>query len=200
MDRTEKRVRDEVLGAGPQSVDELQAIARRVKSKYLMRIQLKEKHLGKRVLPQKQLSSLLPTKKSTKNVTNTVMGGVGGLSSMWKTSSSNVSEGTGENKNNIGHTEGTTHADNHTIPVAEGVEMQYIDPVQASSEPQQSGDATNSTEKDPLSEAFDLLDSLGGDFSTISADDLDHTDKELLDAMDVKLDPAVAFTIDDDDF
>lgn len=42
MERTEKRVGEEILGAGPQNVDELRAVARRVKSKYLMRIQLKE--------------------------------------------------------------------------------------------------------------------------------------------------------------
>ena len=48
MERTEKRVGDEVLGAGPRNVEELRAVARRVKSKYLMRIQLKEKHLEKR--------------------------------------------------------------------------------------------------------------------------------------------------------
>ena len=44
MDWTEKRVGDEALGPRPQNVDELHDIARRVKSKYLMRIQLKEKY------------------------------------------------------------------------------------------------------------------------------------------------------------
>ncbi|KAL7538373.1 hypothetical protein ACHAXR_008509, partial [Thalassiosira sp. AJA248-18] len=84
MERTEKRVGDEVLGAGPQNVDELRAIARRVKSKYLMRIQLKEKHstnpsspLGKQIPP-------MPSKESMRNVTNSVIGGVGGFVSMLK--------------------------------------------------------------------------------------------------------------------
>ena len=98
MERTEKRVGDEVLGAGPQNVDELRAIARRVKSKYLMRIQLKEKHsssannpklsspLGKQIPP-------MPSKESMKNVTNSVMGGVGGFVSMLKYQPSSSSRG-----------------------------------------------------------------------------------------------------------
>ena len=90
MERTEKRVGDEVLGAGPQNVEELRVIARRVKSKYLLRIQLKEKHsipntsnnsgpvspLGRQVPP-------IPSKEAVKNVTNSVtnsvIGGVGGF-------------------------------------------------------------------------------------------------------------------------
>ena len=92
MERTEKRVGDEVLGAGPQNVEELRGIARRVKSKYLLRIQLKEKHsltgnnngisgpvspLGRQVPP-------IPSKEAVKNVTNSVIGGVGGFVSMLK--------------------------------------------------------------------------------------------------------------------
>ena len=44
-------------------------------------------------------------------------------------------------------------------------------------------------------EAFDLL---GDDFDVSKLHDVDHTE-ELLDAMDVKLDPMAAFAIDDDD-
>jgi len=79
MERTEKRVGDEVLGAGPQSVDELRDVARRVKSKYLMRIQLKEKHTVTSVAsPLRKQVPPLPSKESVKNVTNTVIGGVAG--------------------------------------------------------------------------------------------------------------------------
>lgn len=94
MERTEKRVGEEVLGAGPRNVEELRAVARRVKGKYLMRIQLKEKHLEKRQvngggggsgsnggeklgLPVNQLMN-----ESMKNVVGgvgTVVGGVGGF-------------------------------------------------------------------------------------------------------------------------
>mmetsp|Transcript_10437 Transcript_10437/g.17303 ORF Transcript_10437/g.17303 Transcript_10437/m.17303 type:complete len:669 (+) Transcript_10437:163-2169(+) len=74
MERTEKRVGDEVLGAGPRNVEELRAVARRVKSKYLMRIQLKEKHLEKRSgTGEKQQVNHL--NESMKNV----VGGVGGF-------------------------------------------------------------------------------------------------------------------------
>lgn len=56
--------------------------------------------------------------------------------------------------------------------------------------------ANESEEVAALTEAFDLL---GGDFSAL-ADDLGHSDQELLDAMDKKVDPAAAFTIDDEEF
>lgn len=193
MDRTEKRVGDEVLGAGPQNVEELRAIARRVKSKYLLRIQSKEKHLVKKPA-QKPLSLLLPSKESTRNVTNVVMGGVGGLATMWKTSGSTVSDDAGQNSiNRFGAMKGE---DGQTTPQGEEIEIQYTEPIQTETESIQTDFDPNKTE-DVLSEAFDLL---GGDFSTISAGDFDHSDQELLDAMDVKLDPAAAFTIDDDDF
>lgn len=193
MDRTEKRVGDEVLGAGPQNVEELRAIARRVKSKYLLRIQSKEKHLVKKPA-QMPLSSLLPSKESTRNVTNVVMGGVGGLATMWKTSGSTVSDDAGQNSiNRFGAMKGE---DGQTTPQGEEIEIQYTEPIQTETESIQTDFDPNKTE-DVLSEAFDLL---GGDFSTISAGDFDHSDQELLDAMDVKLDPAAAFTIDDDDF
>jgi len=79
MERTEKRVGDEVLGAGPQTVDELRDVARRVKSKYLMRIQLKEKHAVTSVAsPLRKQVPPLPSKESVKNVTNSVIGGVAG--------------------------------------------------------------------------------------------------------------------------
>lgn len=194
MDRTEKRVGDEVLGAGPQNVEELRAIARRVKSKYLLRIQSKEKHLVKKPA-QMPLSSLLPSKESTRNVTNVVMGGVGGLATMWKTSGSTVSDDAGQNSiNRFGATKGEDGQT--TTPQGEEIEIQYTEPIQTETESIQTDVDANETE-DVLSEAFDLL---GGDFSTISAGDFDHSDQELLDAMDVKLDPAAAFTIDDDDF
>lgn len=96
IQRTEKRVGDEVLGPGPRDVHELRAIARRVKSKYLMRIQLKEKHStasaasGGATNPpvpsplSKQIPQM-PSKESVRNVTstvtNSVMGGVGGIMS-----------------------------------------------------------------------------------------------------------------------
>jgi len=89
MERTEKRVGDEILGPGPQNVDELRAIARRVKSKYLMRIQLKEKHLSPAAANNPPAVPLLsekipqmPSKESVKNVTNSVIGGMGGFVSM----------------------------------------------------------------------------------------------------------------------
>mmetsp|Transcript_16633 Transcript_16633/g.25138 ORF Transcript_16633/g.25138 Transcript_16633/m.25138 type:complete len:693 (+) Transcript_16633:96-2174(+) len=82
MERTEKRVGDEVLGAGPRNVEELRAVARRVKSKYLMRIQLKEKHLEKRSVngeKQQQVNHLNESMKNVVGGVGTVVGGVGGF-------------------------------------------------------------------------------------------------------------------------
>jgi hypothetical protein len=208
MDRTEKRVGDEVLGAGPQNVDELRAIARRVKSKYLMRIQLKEKHLVKHPSTLKQLPPIslsLTGKESIKYVTNSAKEGVGGFVNMW--SSSNVS---------LPEVPGTRHTrENDIAPSQEGpttsggeeVEIQYIEgaicsatdnPIRTSSTQLQLDSAANGTVDGSLtSEAFDLL---GDDFSPVSAGHTDHSDQELLDTMGTKFDPAAAFTIDDDDF
>lgn len=100
MERTEKRVGDEVLGAGPQNVDELRAVALKVKSKYLFRIQVKENHgiggngpsspLGKKHIPP--IPTLpMPSKESMMNVTNTVIGGVtGGFASLLKRGDSSI--------------------------------------------------------------------------------------------------------------
>ena len=82
MERTEKRVGEEVLGAGPRNVEELRAVARRVKSKYLMRIQLKEKHLEKRSGATGEKQPVSHLNESMKNVVGGVgnmVGGVGGF-------------------------------------------------------------------------------------------------------------------------
>jgi hypothetical protein len=92
-------VGEEILGAGPQNVDELRAVALKVKSKYRMRIQLKEKHannvngpsspLGKHIPPIPTMS--MPSKESMMNVTNTVFGGVtGGFASLLKRGDSSI--------------------------------------------------------------------------------------------------------------
>ncbi|KAL3787122.1 hypothetical protein HJC23_013103 [Cyclotella cryptica] len=208
MDRTEKRVGEEILGVGPQNVDELRAIARRVKSKYLMRIQLKEKHLAKPSPPLKQLppiSLTLPRKQSIKNVTNSAMGGVGGFVNLWNSSSIAVSEETEThhaNVNNIAPSE-----EGPTLNGGEEVEIQYIEgdictaidnPIGTSPEPAQLDSAANrAVDQSVTSEAFDLL---GGDFSPVSAGHIDQSDQEILDSIGMKFDPAAAFTIDDDDF
>ena len=99
MERTEKRVGDEVLGAGPQNVNELRAVALKVKSKYLFRIQVKENHgiggngpsspLGKHIPNMPTLP--MPSKESMMNVTNTVIGGVtGGFASLLKRGDSSI--------------------------------------------------------------------------------------------------------------
>jgi hypothetical protein len=197
MERTEKRVGDEVLGAGPQTVDELRAIARRVKSKYLMRIQLKEKHQSNSS-PAKQLSSIpdsLPVEATVKSVTNSVLGGVGGFVSMWKPSNAEHLAKECRKKSTSDQTV-SSNQESHGIQGCEEVEVQYIEtmPVETE-EPFQSPSifSNGAKEMSVLSEAFDLL---GGDFSG----GIDRSDQELLDAMDTQLDPSSAFTIDDNDF
>jgi hypothetical protein len=216
MERTEKRVGDEVLGSGPQTVDELRAVARRVKSKYLLRIQSKENHtVNKKSSSQKQiqLSSILPesTKiqlssilpESTKNVTNAVMGGVGGLATMWKSNSTTTAASTEANnsQSNASSSYPDLAAAEHSTVEKGEIEIQYIQSdstiAGAQQEQQQPMTDDTTTTVNVLSEAFDLL---GGDFNAINGDDLEDHDQDLLDMMDVKVDPAAAFTIDDDDF
>jgi len=238
MERTEKRVGDEVLGAGPKNVDELRAIARRVKSKYFMRIQLKEKHsispanpLGKQIPP-------MPTKESMKNVTNSVIDGVGGFVNLLKIPSSRGGAGSAAAKggpltdvNDFPSDEKNDRNDQPVTPGGQEVEvhmngstsspgdvgsqfsspMSPTNPFVSSATTPLPKEAINKTydtsemdELDKLSaelgelsaetaEAFDLL---GDDFDI---DGADHSE-ELLDAMDVKVDPLAAFAIDDDDF
>jgi len=224
MERTEKRVGDEVLGPGPQNVDELRATARRVKSKYLMRIQLKEKHspsvnnpklsspLGKQIPP-------MPSKESMKNVTNSVIGGVGGFVSMLKYQPSSSSRGvddgnvnTNNKKDDVPATPGGQEVEVHldgTMSSPDdtpfGSPGSPVNPFASSTSPT-SGTVGEDDELEKLSaelgdlsaataEAFDLL---GDDFNPTDVDgDIEHTE-ELLDAMDEKVDPFAAFAIDDD--
>lgn len=238
MERTEKRVGDEVLGAGPQNVEELRVIARRVKSKYLLRLQLKEKHsltsnngtngpvsaLGRQV-------PTIPSKEAVKNVTNTVIGGVGGLVSMLKrappkestiddTTSVDVIDFTAVGRNGDDsimqggqeveiNIDGTTSNPTDNL-IGSTTYAQDVDLFAISSPTNADATSTNNTEGaeevdelDMLSaelgelsvEAFDLL---GDDYDVSNLHDIDHTE-DLLDAMDVKLDPMAAFAIDDDD-
>lgn len=43
MGRTEKKVRDELLGAGPRTVDELRSISERIRHKFVLDMERKEK-------------------------------------------------------------------------------------------------------------------------------------------------------------
>jgi len=237
MERTEKRVGDEVLGAGPRNVDELRAVARRVKSKYLMRIQLKEKHLEKRsgksepqqqqVNPMKVIGDV--TNESMRNVVGgvgNVVGGVGGFVNRFRGSSnvgassaateaSNDDTGSGfvpstptEEVNFDGNKEETTTTSDLfglssspcgcliDLPVDDSTgdmnvaggssraqEAVSSNPAAAAAASLDISDAVTDL-SGALSEAFDLLGD--GDFT---ADDLD--------AMDVKVDAASAFTFDD---
>lgn len=235
MERTEKRVGDELLGAGPRNVDELRATARRVKSKYLMRVQLKEKHSSPKQSPPLMGKAVppMPTTESMKNVTNSMIGGVGGFVSMLKPSS----RGGGESGKTDTEEEGpttdeidfsspanTTNTTNDEPETPGGQEVEVnldgttsspdetpASPVNpfvstTSPNPTNNSDAGDDDELDKLSaelgelsaataEAFDLL---GDDFDLANIDD-GHSE-EMLDAMDVKVDPFEAFAIDDDDF
>ena len=226
MERTEKRVGDEVLGAGPQNVEELRAIARRVKSKYLMRIQLKEKHSVNPTIssPLSKQIPQIPSKESVKNVTNSVIGGMGGFVSMLKKPASRsdvgadkeatastantaqtVIDSSSNNTNNAPDTPGgqevEVNLDGPTPSPAE--ENSLASPKSPTNPFASSTEEVDELEKlsaelgelSAVTEAFDLL---GDDFNT-TADGLDHPE-DLLDAMDVKVDPMAAFAIDDEDF
>lgn len=235
MERTEKRVGDELLGAGPRNVDELRATARRVKSKYLMRVQLKEKHSSPKQSPPLMGKAVppIPTTESMKNVTNSMIGGVGGFVNMLKPSS----RGGGESGKTDTEEEGpttdeidfsspanTTNTTNDEPETPGGQEVEVnldgttsspdetpaspVNPFVSSASPQpiNNDNAGDDDELDKLSaelgelsaataEAFDLL---GDDFDLANIDD-GHSE-EMLDAMDVKVDPFEAFAIDDEDF
>jgi len=246
MERTEKRVGDEVLGAGPQNVEELRVIARRVKSKYLLRIQLKEKHSipntsnnGGPVSPLGRQVPPIPSKEAVKNVTNSVtssvIGGVGGLVSMLKRGDrASPKDSTVDNNNDesvdvidftaagknadeaVGGQEVEVNLDGTTTSSTDDLfgstSAHVMDAFAITSPTNIDGTSMNnhageaeaevdeleklSAELGELSvEAFDLL---GDDFDVSNLQDVDHSD-ELLDAMDVKLDPMAAFTLDDED-
>jgi hypothetical protein len=46
LERTERRVRDDLLGAGPKTVDELRSIAGRLRLKYMQQLEAKERRAG----------------------------------------------------------------------------------------------------------------------------------------------------------
>lgn len=238
MERTEKRVGEEVLGAGPRNVHELRAVARRVKSKYLMRIQLKEKHLEKRNESSNSNEKQNPI-KMIGDVTNESMrnmvGGVGGFVNRFRGSSrtsSTMEEGSTSNKVDNNETSTDDDAGSGSFVVTPSTPTEEVnfcgndattsnnddDPFGLSSSPcclidlpGSEEDSSNVVQQEQettpaptttaataaaddtdaitdlsgaLSEAFDLLGD--GDFT---ADDLD--------SMEVKVDPATAFTIDD---
>jgi hypothetical protein len=224
MERTEKRVGDEVLGAGPQNVDELRAVALKVKSKYLFRIQVKENHgiggngpsspLGKHIPNMPTLP--MPSKESMMNVTNTVIGGVtGGFASLLKRGDSSIkgvaaedgraTTTTRENTDMIDFDfpSNGTHKDSHAT---DGQEVEvHLDGTTSSPSAPSSVNPNDGTKAITPGFEVDELDKLSSELSELSAvsleafdllgDDFDMTN---LDAMDQKVDSFSAFNIDDD--
>jgi hypothetical protein len=219
MERTEKRVGEEILGAGPQNVDELRAVAFRVKSKYLMRIKLKEKHgipksassLSKqhlKTLPMPSIQTMpMPTKESMMNVTNSVIGGVGGFVSMLKdpllTKQRGVDGGVDLSSKGTSAT-ATVPATTEVVDIAfatmDGEETTSIGSENVSPgtvEVQLDGTT------DVNGSLGDELDKLSSELEDLSTFDLldgdDDFDMSTLEAMDDKVDPFMAFAIDKDD-
>jgi len=225
IERTEKRVGEEVLGAGPQNVDELRAVARKVKSKYLMRIQLKEKHIGTATAPLSKQIPPLPSKESVKNV----MGGFAGLLKRTDSASAAAANGGGISADESGsdvidfssekepvtprqevevHIDGTTSTPDDDLFASASNSV----PEPATATTSAAADATPATTKDEATttaaddEGFDELDKLSAELGELSAvtteafdllgDDFDMAD---IDAMDTKVDAFAAFAIDDED-
>ena len=220
MERTEKRVGEEILGAGPQNVDELRAVAFRVKSKYLMRIKLKEKHgipksallsLSKqhlKTLPMPSIQTMpMPTKESMMNVTNSVIGGVGGFVSMLKdpllTKQRGVDGGVDLSSKGTSATAtvpATTEVVDFAFATMDGEETTSI-----SSENVSPGTVEVQLDgtTDVNGSLGDELDKLSSELEDLSTFDLldgdDDFDMSTLEAMDDKVDPFAAFAIDKDD-
>ena len=219
MERTEKRVGEEILGAGPQNVDELRAVAFRVKSKYLMRIKLKEKHgipksalsLSKQHLKTMPMPSIqtmpMPTKESMMNVTNSVIGGVGGFVSMLKdpllTKQRGVDGGVDLSSKGTSATAtvpATTEVVDFAFATMDGEETTSI-----SSENVSPGTVEVQLDgtTDVNGSLGDELDKLSSELEDLSTFDLldgdDDFDMSTLEAMDDKVDPFAAFAIDKDD-
>lgn len=55
LERTEKRVRDDLLGSGPKSVEELRAIEHRLRVKYKNQLERKKQQAARQVAQQEQL-------------------------------------------------------------------------------------------------------------------------------------------------
>ena len=179
-----------------------------------MRIQLKEKHNIPKSDPAAPVSPLgkqLPniSKESVKNVGASVIGGVGGFVSMLKSSKGKPDDALAPEP---APADGILESYAETSEEAPGVEV-GLDGATSTSEmpkppanplgdlePPVAADEVAASEADPgdeldklsaelAAEAFDLL---GGDFDNI---DVEHSE-ELLDMMDDKVDPMLAFAID----
>ena len=221
MERTEKRVGSEMLGAGPRNVDELRAVARRVKSKYLMRIQLKEKHLEKRIDNNTSEKQQVNPMKVIGDVTNesmrNVVGGVGGFVNRFRGStvgsSAAAEDGSGvpptptEEVNFDGTNEITTLSDDpfgllSSSPCGCLIDLPGDDTNVAggSSQKQEAlpsnppPAAATTTTIDNSDAVADLSGALSEAFDLLGDDDFTADD---LDSMDVKVGDASAFTIDD---
>ena len=227
MERTEKRVGDEVLGAGPQNVDELRAVALKVKSKYLLRIQVKEKHGVGGNGPSSMPTMPMPSKESMMNVTNTVIGGVtGGFASLLKRGDSSikgaaVEDGSGPSELSTDMIDfdfpsNGTHTNSHAT---DGQEVEvHLDGTTSSpsgdlfgGSPPASPFTPSSVDPNDVTKAnepgfeVDELDKLSTELGELSAVSLeafdllgDDFDMTNLDAMDQKVDSFSAFNIDDD--
>ena len=184
-----------------------------------MRIQLKEKHhIPKSDLsvPAPPLAKQMPniSKESVKNVGASVIGGVGGFVSMLKSSKGKAD---GAPAPEPAPADGILERNAETSDEAEGVEVGIegststsevsnppanpfedleqtaaADEVASETGPVETdaGDELDKLSAELAAEAFDLL---GGDFDNI---DVEHSE-ELLDMMDDKVDPMMAFSIDD---
>lgn len=219
MERTEKRVGEEILGAGPQNVDGLRAVAHRVKSKYLMRIQLKEKHgipksalsLSKQHLkPMPSIQTMpMPTKESMMNVTNSVIGGVGGFVSMLKDPLLSKQRGGGGDSRVDLSNKGTSAT--ATVPIATEVldfTFATMDGKETNISSENVSPGTVEVHLDGTTDVNgtlsmgDELDKLSSELEDLSTFDLldgdDDFDMSTLEAMDDKVDPFAAFVIDKD--
>lgn len=218
MERTEKRVGDEVLGPGPRNIEELRTIARRVKSKYLLRIQLKEKHSPSAKRKHDIPKALSSSDMLMKNVTSSVIDGVGGLMSRLK----KPSQPPPTRSACATAVEDTVTVNGRDVSdIFEG----QVSPDPPDSTPSLSTESTMSRASSTLETAeapfprngdtedeVDELERLSAELGDLSAataeafdllgEDFDGMDveEELLDTMDRKVDPFAAFTTDGNDF
>jgi len=188
LSRTEKRVRDDLLGAGPKSVAELRLIHARINGKYIKTLEKKEGYARKKLLQGSDTSIrnsvlALPKKpfRATLSMTENVIDSAGGV---WQKYKENISD----SFNSIGKGKSNTKGKNYVEEEQEVID--FATPPNYSSEASisvSSLDASKAAFSESKPTATNVKDLLDND-SSFQADKFEGDDNDV-----------AAFTIDDDD-
>ena len=210
LQRTEKRVRDDLLGSGPKTVDELRAIHSRNYTKYMRALEKKEQQTrrqheramqkykkgesGNVTYPDDDiLAGLEEAKKKTKVMTDSVIGSAGGVLNKFK----NFGFRSNETAKPTAAADGGS--DNKNQPDTEEVDFAFSKSSKRLSQKSVSDSATTTTttntKNNTSNNLFDMSDAPA---PPVIEQTTDFSVDELFNFDDA--DPSSNFTIDDDDF